>query len=97
HWEFEGYAEPEQDHQVGMGEVSTTPLEFSASVQLHSVEVTTKLWPDSTIETIIEVSLDGGAVTEEFTESLTPEESVGRIDVSESEELTTLTITLDRV
>src|SRR5699024_8826929 len=78
HWEFDGYAEPDQDHQVVMEEVSATPLEFSASVQLHAVEVTTKLWPDSTIETIVDVSLDGGAVTEELTESLTPEEAVGR-------------------
>ncbi|HLR57684.1 MAG TPA: hypothetical protein VK098_05825 [Beutenbergiaceae bacterium] len=97
HWEFDGYAEPDQDHQVVMEEVSATPLEFSASVQLHAVEVTTKLWPDSTIETIVDVSLDGGAVTEELTESLTPEEAVGRLDVSESDELTTLTLTLDRV
>src|SRR5699024_6731542 len=30
HWEFDGYAEPDQDHQVVMEEVSATPLEFSA-------------------------------------------------------------------
>jgi len=97
HWEFEGYAEPDQDHQVVMEEVSTTPLEFWASVQLHAVEVTTKLWSDSTIETILDVSLDGAAVTEDLKEALTPDETVGRLDVSESDELTTLTITLDRV